>query len=327
MTIAPYYQRGGVVLYCGRAEDIAPQLHRRGLVLSDPPYSPVVHERAVSAGRRTEPLLTGAGAFSPSALARKVDLGFRSLTPELRRFLSQQAARLASRWALFFCDGEGLGKWADDLTAAGIPYRTHCLWLKVGGTPKFTGQESAIPDETIAMAGEDPEEAITGGHIACAHRDPGDDDAPRRWWNAGGKLGFYPVNTCLDRGNLGPTERRINTTQKPEKLIHDLILDWSDPGEHVIDLCAGGCTTLVVAARLGHPVTGIELREEQCEAAAKRLDALFARPEAMARAAKERVDLWVAARRYRAAGAAERKAIRDSMKRQGSLFAEEAQAA
>jgi len=82
-----------------------------------------------------------------------------------------------------------------------------------------------------------------------------------------------------------------------------------------------------VAARLGHPVTGIELREEQCEAAAKRLDALFARPEAMARAAKERVDLWVAARRYRAAGAAERKAIRDSMKRQGSLFAEEAQAA
>lgn len=323
---APYYQRGGVTLYHGDARVIAPQLHRRGLVLCDPPYSAVVHERAVSAGRRTEPLLTGAKALSPSALSRKVDLGFRSLTPELRRFLSQQAARLASRWALFFCDGEGLGAWGADLTAAGIPYRTYCLWLKVGGTPKFTGQESAIPDETIAMAGEDPEEAITGGHIACAHRDPGD-DAPRRWWNAGGKLGFYPVNTCLDRGNLGPTERRINTTQKPEALIRDLLLDWTDPGEHVIDLTAGGCTTLVVAARLGHPVTGIELREEQCESAAKRLDALFARPEAMARAAKDRVDLWVAARRYRAAGAAERRAIRDAMKRQRSLFGEEAQAA
>ncbi len=286
-------------------------------VLCDPPYSAIVHERAVSAGKRDVALLDGNGRSSPCALSRKVDLGFGSLSADFRGFLAGQAARLASRWALFFCDAEGLGGWCSDLNTAGIPYRTHCLWRKVGGTPKFTGQEAAIPDETIALAGEDPTDAITGGHIACAHRDPGD-DAPRRWWNAGGKLGFYDVPICLERG--GNTERRINTTQKPEKLIRDLLLDWSDPGEHVIDLTAGGMTTLVVAARLGHPVTGIELREEQCEAGAKRLDALFARPDLMAAAAKERIELWTRARRLRAAGAAERRAIRDAMKRQTSLF-------
>jgi len=316
--LRPYYQRGGVTLYHGDARDIAPQLHQRGIVLCDPPYSAIVHERAVSAGKRTEPLLTGANAMSASALARKVDLGFESLTPDFRRFCAEQAARLAARWAMFFCDAEGLGGWRADLDTAGIPYRTHCLWRKVGGTPKFTGQEAAIPDETIAMAGEDPIDAITGGHIACAHRDPGD-DAPRRWWNAGGKLGFYEVPICLDRGGAG-REVRINTTQKPERLIRDLLLDWSDPGEHVIDLTAGGCTTLVVAARLGHPVTGIELREEQCEAGARRLEALFARPDVMAAAAKERIELWTRARRLRAAGAAERRAIRDAMKRQTSIF-------
>jgi len=321
MILRPYYQRGGVTLYHGDACEIAPQLHQRGIVLCDPPYSAVVHERAVSAGKRTAPLMGGrcGNQINPCALSRKVDLGFESRSADCRRFRAGQAARLASRWALFFCDAEGLGGWRSDLDAAGIPYRTHCVWRKVGGTPKFTGQEAAIPDETIAMAGEDPIDAITGGHIACAHRDAGD-DAPRRWWNAGGKLGFYEVNTSIDRGNQGPTERRINATQKPEELICRLLLDWSDPGEHVIDLTAGGATTLVVAARLGHPVTGIECREEQCESAARRLEMLFARPEAIAAATKERLDLWLAGRRLRSAGATERRAIRDAMKRQLDLY-------
>ena len=273
--LTPYYQRGSVTLYCGDAREIVPAFRRRGIVLCDPPYSATVHENAVSAGRRRTPLLDGNGRVSPCAVARKVDLGFGALTPEFRRFCAEQAARLASRWALFFCDAEGLGGWKHDLTAAGIPYRTHAVWRKMNGTPKFQGNECAVPDETIALAGEDPEEAIAGGHIACAHRAPGD-DTPARWWNRGGRLGFYEVP--VSKRSHGEDDR-INTTQKPEKLIEQLILDWTAPGELIYDWTAGGCTTGVVAARLGHPVVLVERREAQCEAAAKRLDKLFERED------------------------------------------------
>lgn len=275
MTILrPYYEREGVVLYHGRVEDIAPRLHRRGLVLSDPPYSPHVHASS-RAGARKEPLTNGYGNLSPAALSRKVDFGFGHLTPELRRCLAGQARRLAARWALFFCDAEGLGAWRDDLDAAGLTYRTHLLWRKLCGTPQFTGMQSAIPDETIALA--EVAEEITGGHIAVAHGDPDRDDAiPRRFWNGGGAHGYYEVPIVQARlGNRGPgAEMRVNETQKPERLIADLVSDWADPGELLIDLTAGGCTTLAVALQLGHPAIGIEAREEQCERAARRLEAV-----------------------------------------------------
>lgn len=253
--IAPYYQRGGVTLYCGRAEDIAPQLHRRGVIVCDPPYSPVVHEKATAAGRRLTPLLNGNGHASPAALSRKVDLGFAALTPDFRRFLAGQAARLASRWALFFCDGEGLGAWRDDLNAAGMPYRVHATWIKECATPKFTGMESAVGDEQIAIA----------HHAPDAKR-----GIPARTWNGGGKLGIYRTPIVNEAHGI---EGRVHETQKPEKLMCAILEDWTEPGEHVIDLTAGSGTTLVCAARLGRSAVGIEERESCCEVAARRLDA------------------------------------------------------
>lgn len=316
--IRPYYQRGLVTLYHGRAEDVAPHLHRRGLILCDPPYSATVHAHAVSAGRRHTPLLDGNGRASPCTLARKVDLEFEPITPELRRFLAEQAARLASRWALFFCDAEGLGEWKRDLNSAGITYRTHCVWRKIGGTPKFAGNEAAIPDETIALAGDDVEEALAGGYVACAHRPP-DTVTPARFWHAGGKLGYYEVNTVLNRGDR-IWEQRINATQKPEKLIEQMILDWAEPAEPLIDFTAGGGTTLVVGARLGHPVIGIEQRIGQCEQVAARLERLYSRPDLIEAATRERIARWAAAKRARAAAAAGRKAVRDAAERQTSIF-------
>ncbi len=248
--LAPYYQRGGVTLYHGDARAIAPQLHRRGLVLCDPPYSAVVHERSVSAGKR--PLKDGNGHASPCALSRKVELGFEPLTAAFRRFCAEQAARLASRWALFFCDAEGLAAWRDDLNTAGIPYRVHATWIKECATPKFNGMESAVGDEMIAIA----------------HHAP--DKAPARRWNGGGKLGVYTgpiVNEAHGK------EGRVHETQKPEWLLLALLSDWTEPGEHVIDLTAGSGTTLVCASRLGRSAVGIELREDCCEVAARRLDA------------------------------------------------------
>ena len=64
-----------------------------------------------------------------------------------------------------------------------------------------------------------------------------------------------------------------NETQKPEGIVEPLI-EYSCPrGGVVLSLFAGSGTDLVVARSLGRRAIGFEVREEQCEVAARRLEA------------------------------------------------------
>lgn len=36
----PFYQKDGITIYCGKAEEIAPRLARAGTIVLDPPYTP-----------------------------------------------------------------------------------------------------------------------------------------------------------------------------------------------------------------------------------------------------------------------------------------------
>lgn len=66
-------------------------------------------------------------------------------------------------------------------------------------------------------------------------------------------------------------ENTDHPTQKPEKLIAKLILASSRPGDVVFDPFAGSGTTCVVAKKLRRHYIGIEIDEEYCLWAAKRL--------------------------------------------------------
>ena len=66
-------------------------------------------------------------------------------------------------------------------------------------------------------------------------------------------------------------ENTDHTTQKPEKLIAKLILASSRPGDVVFDPFLGSGTTSVVAKKLGRIYCGVELSEEYCLYAVKRL--------------------------------------------------------
>lgn len=66
-------------------------------------------------------------------------------------------------------------------------------------------------------------------------------------------------------------ENTDHPTQKPEKLIAKLILASSHPGDRVFDPFLGSGTTAVVAKKLGRGFTGIELNQEYCCWALKRL--------------------------------------------------------
>ncbi|MGN0205984.1 MAG: DNA-methyltransferase [Muribaculaceae bacterium] len=66
-------------------------------------------------------------------------------------------------------------------------------------------------------------------------------------------------------------ENTDHPTQKPEKLYAKLILASSQEGDVVFDPFAGSGTAAVVAAKLGRHYLGVEINEEYCLLAAKRL--------------------------------------------------------
>ena len=63
----------------------------------------------------------------------------------------------------------------------------------------------------------------------------------------------------------------VNETQKPEGIVRPLMEYSVPPGGIVLDPFAGSGTTLAVARQQGKRSIGIEKREEQCEAIARRL--------------------------------------------------------
>jgi site-specific DNA-methyltransferase (adenine-specific) len=65
--------------------------------------------------------------------------------------------------------------------------------------------------------------------------------------------------------------RAVNETQKPVPLV-EVLLAYSVPkGGMIVDPVMGSGTTLVAAKRMGVRAIGIDMREEQCEAALLRL--------------------------------------------------------
>lgn len=83
-------------------------------------------------------------------------------------------------------------------------------------------------------------------------------------FNNNGRMVF----NCMDypRDNRTP---KIHPTQKSVPLLEHLIGLFTDPGDVVIDPCAGSGTTLLAARNLGRRAYGFEIKKDFCEAARK----------------------------------------------------------
>ena len=259
----PYYSNGGIVLYLGDCREVSPLLTERGIVMFDAPYSEHVHSKSRAGSRKLKGGAKAGAENSPANLSRVVDLGFSSLSAELRQHLALESARLASRWVLSFADVESCHLWRESFVAAKLNYCRTGIWRKIGATPQFTGDRPAAAFETITIAHPKGRKRWNGG-------------GKHGWWDAAPDAGdpslIYEAPIVLERGRANG-EPRIHETRKPESLMVKLIEDFTDPDELVIDFTAGGATTLVCAKRLGRRGVGIEIREEAAEKAAKRIDA------------------------------------------------------
>ena len=171
---------------------------------------------------------------------RDEELGFDSIDA---RVLAPKLIGIANRWVVAFCSIEQIGDYAHAADTVGAWVRG-CFWVKPNATPQFSGDRPAAPGEGIAVM----------------HR-PG-----KKRWNAGGKKGIYVHNTCRDKD-------RFHQTQKPLKLMMELIEDFTEPGDLVFDPFMGSGTTGVACLALGRRFIGCELDPVYFEKASVRLHA------------------------------------------------------
>jgi site-specific DNA-methyltransferase (adenine-specific) len=217
-------------------------------VITDPPYEAESHTKA----RRSLKDATQRRGAENRGEVRRIDEAlendFAQISEADRAAAARVFAFLARRWVLAFCQIEAVGAWRDAFVSAGLKWARGCVWHKPDGAPQFTGDRPGQGFECLAVA----------------HR------RGRKRWNGGGKHGVWTCPLGHGRGN---GQRNLHPTTKPVRLMMELVTDFTDAGESILDPFAGSGTTGVAAVRLGRTFIGIERQEKYFELACERLRA------------------------------------------------------
>lgn len=224
---------GPVRLIRGDCRAVLADLDPVDHVIGDPPYEQSLHD-AKNSGR----------ALRADGGAELRGLDFDGIDAYRDDFVAQ-VVPLCRGWFIAFCTPEGAGRWADAINPAkGIRYKRACAWHKPDGAPQFNGQGPAAWGEMFVAA-------WCGTGYAR--------------WNGGGKRGFYSelVNP-RDRHGGHPTE-------KPWRLMRNILFDFTGPGDLVLDPFAGSGATLVAAVLTGRRAIGIEINQDYFDMAVARV--------------------------------------------------------
>lgn len=212
--------------------EVLPMLPERSVdhIITDPPYGEHVHnlQRRVMTGphRQFARQRGGTGKdlkYHGNPIA--APLGFAPLSGALREKVAGEVARIARRWIITKSDMEGVGLWRDAYLAAGARWIRFGVWWKENAQPQLTGDR--------------PGQGVEG--LAIAHAAGG-----RCRWNAGGKHGRWMHPVATDRNNTG---ERVHTTQTPISLWLELLENFTDPGELVLDPFMGSGSLGVACLR------------------------------------------------------------------------------
>jgi modification methylase len=139
------------------------------------------------------------------------------------------------------------------------------VWRKTNPMPNFRGRRFTNAHETLIWASRDPEgKGYTFNYDAL--KAANDELQMRSDW-------LFPICTGNERLK-GGEGRKVHPTQKPEALLHRILLASSKPGEVVLDPFFGTGTTGAVAKRLGRHFVGIERQDDYIAAATQRIAAV-----------------------------------------------------
>lgn len=237
--MTPYYADEAVTLYHGDCRFFWEHAPKVDHVITDPPYEAEAH----TLQRRVQRQSNSSAEYGRVVTVEPLE--FPPITASDRAYAMSAFAVLARRWVLVFCQIEGAPKWRESGENAGLVYKRTCVWVKPDGMPQLTGDRPGMGYEAFV-----------------AMHKPG-----RSVWNGGGRHGVYTVPKGAD-GNVGGND---HPTQKPVALMVELVRDFTNEGDTILDPFAGSGTTGVAAKLNGRKAILIEREEKYCEVAAKRL--------------------------------------------------------
>jgi len=154
------------------------------------------------------------------------------------------------------------------------------VWRKSNPMPNFRGRRFTNAHETLIWASRGPESRYRFNYAAM--KSLNDDLQMRSDW-------LIPLCAGGERLRDG-AGRKLHPTQKPEALLHRVVLACTAPGEVVLDPFLGSGTTAAVAKRLGRRFVGIERDPDYAAAARTRIAAVQPISEAAAHALPTRRD-------------------------------------
>ncbi len=121
------------------------------------------------------------------------------------------------------------------------------VWRKTNPMPNFRGRRFTNAHETLLWCARDASSRYFFNYQAM--KSLNDDLQMRSDW-------LIPLCTGAER--IKANGRKAHPTQKPEALLHRVLLASTRPGDLVLDPFFGSGTTGAVAARLGRRYLGIE---------------------------------------------------------------------
>ena len=135
------------------------------------------------------------------------------------------------------------------------------IWRKNNPMPNFRGTRFTNAHETLIWASKTKKSKYTFNYqsLKCLN----DDLQMRSDWT-------LPI--CNGKERLKKNGKKIHSTQKPEALLHRIILATTNKGDTVFDPFLGTGTTAVVSKKLGRNYYGIEKDKKYFEAAKKRIN-------------------------------------------------------
>jgi len=137
------------------------------------------------------------------------------------------------------------------------------VWRKTNPMPNFRGTRFTNAHETLIWCSLGEKARYTFNYEAMKAFN--EDKQMRSDWE-------IPLCTGPERLK-DPGGRKLHPTQKPESLIHRILVSTSKPGDLVLDPFFGTGTTGAVAKRLGRRWVGIEREVGYAEAAHERIAA------------------------------------------------------
>lgn len=170
----------------------------------------------------------------------------------IRNRTTECISKVCSGWNILFCTAEGVAPWRDSIELYNIKYKRACVWIKPDSMPQMNGQGPANGLEMIVTSWNN------NSHSK---------------WNAGGKRGVYThLTNQPDRTGLHPTE-------KPIPLMKEILKDFTNNGETILDPFMGSGTTGVACVKLGRKFIGIELDEKYFDIACRRIEEAYKQPD------------------------------------------------